>query len=155
MVGSTNFHKVSTHLCDLTHAMCTNFVAKKQTFAPSIPLSPVTNSLKGDHLILQLEISFAFKNGTAYYRYIFLTGFFLKNVLFERSIHMRATSNSLFILLMPRTHCIIYYRWFTQYTADNCLHCLPCLLRLRESLRAVQGQFGRKQSKNPKWFYPQ
>ena len=88
--------------CGLGHSGIRN-----ASLCPRPPLSlQLLTPLKGDHLTLQLEISLAHKNGTAYYTYIFVTGFFFKNALFERSIHMRATDDSLFILLMHRTHCV-------------------------------------------------
>lgn len=85
--SSTNLHKVSPHLCDLTHAMCTAFVTKKYNFCPP-PLASSLQSLtplKGHHLTLQLEISFAHKNGTTYYTWYFRDWLLFKNVLFERS----------------------------------------------------------------------
>lgn len=53
---------------------------QETNFLPPPPLSlQLLTPLKGDHLTLQLEISLAHKNGTAYYTYIFVTGFFFKN----------------------------------------------------------------------------
>ena len=97
---------------------------QETNFLPPPPLSlQLLTPLKGDHLTLQLEISLAHKNGTAYYTYIFVTDFFFKNFLFERSIHMRATGNHLFILLMHRTHCISILS--VVYSAHSWwLHCL-------------------------------